>query len=74
MIGVSSMWTACKYEEIYPIKLDTMYDKITRKKFTKTEIIQKESDILCALNFNMEEVNVYDIVKNLACNYVNNFS
>ena len=59
LIGVASMWTACKYEEIYPIKLDTMYDKIARKKFTKTEIIQKESDILCALNFKMEEVRYF---------------
>lgn len=70
LIGVASMWSACKYEEIYPIKLETMYDKIARKKFTRQEILQKESDILCALSFRMEEVNVYDIAKNLTCTFV----
>ena len=54
MIGVASMWSACKYEEIYPIKLETMYDKIARKKFTRNEILNKESEILAALCFRME--------------------
>ncbi len=62
------MFSASKYEEIYPIKLDTMYDRIARKKFKRTEILEKQSELLCGLNFRMEEVNIYDILKNVACN------
>lgn len=46
-----------------------MYDRIARKKFKKTEILEKESEILEVLGFRMEEVNVYELVKNLSCNF-----
>ena len=35
LVGVVSMFSAAKYEEIYPFKLNVIYDKICRKKFTK---------------------------------------
>ena len=41
LIGVAAMFSACKYEQIYPIKLETMYDRIARKKFKRTEILEK---------------------------------
>lgn len=28
--------------------------------------------MICALNFRMEEVNVYDLVKNATCNFITN--
>ena len=37
-IGVSSMWMACKYEEIYPFKLSLVYEKIAHKKISKEAI------------------------------------
>jgi hypothetical protein len=70
LIGVASMFSACKYEEIYPIKLDTMFDRIARKKFKKADILNKESEILQDLNFRLEEVNTYDLVKNAACTFL----
>lgn len=39
LVGVASMFIASKYEEIYPLKLNTLYDKICRKKFCKREVI-----------------------------------
>lgn len=36
LIGLTAMFTATKYEEIHPLKLNTLFDKIARKKFTKT--------------------------------------
>lgn len=36
LIGVAAMFSACKYQEIYPIKLETMFDRIARKKFKRT--------------------------------------
>lgn len=43
LIGVTTMFAAAKYEEIHPLKLSVVYDKIARKKFRKDEILQKES-------------------------------
>lgn len=39
LIGVGCMFTAAKYEEIYPFKLNAIQDKICRKKFNKCQII-----------------------------------
>ena len=36
LIGVASMFIATKYEEIRPLKLDLLYEKIARKKFRKS--------------------------------------
>jgi hypothetical protein len=36
LIGISSMFLASKYEEIHPLKLDVLFDKIARKKFRKS--------------------------------------
>lgn len=36
LIGVTAMFSAAKYEEIHPLKLSVIYDKIARKKFKKT--------------------------------------
>ncbi len=41
LIGVTSMFSASKYEEIHPLKLNIIYDKIARKKFKRQEILEK---------------------------------
>jgi len=38
LIGVASMFMASKYEEIYPVKLSVVYEKIAHKKLTKDDI------------------------------------
>jgi hypothetical protein len=46
LVGVTSMFAAAKYEEIHPLKLSVVYDKISRKKFKKSEILDKETEII----------------------------
>jgi hypothetical protein len=41
LIGVTAMFAAAKYEEIHPLKLSVIYDKIARKKFKRSEILEK---------------------------------
>ena len=53
LIGVSSMFSAAKYEEIHPLKLSVIYEKIARKKFKKVDILDKESEIIKVLNFKL---------------------
>ena len=54
LIGVASMFSAAKYQEIHPLKLQVIFDKIARKKFKKEEILGKESEIITCLNFKLE--------------------
>ena len=68
LIGVTCMFTASKYEEIYPFKLNAIYDKICRKKFAKKEIIEMEEQLLQALDFELQQVTPLDLITHMLCN------
>jgi G2/mitotic-specific cyclin-B, other len=52
LVGVTSLFIACKYEEIYPPELkDFVY--ITDKAYTKSDILLMEKEILNVLNFDI---------------------
>lgn len=42
LVGVACIFIACKYEEIYPLKLRVIHEKIAHRKLSKEEIIKKE--------------------------------
>ncbi len=46
LCGVTAMFIAAKYEEIHPMKLSVVHEKIAHKKLTIEQIKRKESDIL----------------------------
>lgn len=56
LIGVTSMFSASKYEEIYPFKLNAIYDKICRKKFPRKDLIDMEEQLLASLSFELQQV------------------
>ena len=62
LIGATCMFVAAKNEEIYPLKLSALYDKICRKKFAKDQILQMEEEILQTLEFNLQQTTLYDLV------------
>ncbi|CAD8211569.1 unnamed protein product [Paramecium octaurelia] len=62
LIGVTTMFMACKFEEIYPVKLQIVHEKIAHKKLTKDEIKDKETNILTALDFNFIGITVLDVI------------
>jgi len=35
LVGVTAMFSASKYEEVQPFKLNVIFDKIARKKFKR---------------------------------------
>ena len=59
------MFSAAKNEEIHPLKLQVIYDKIARKKFKKTEILEKESEVILNINFMLDEPTVYDLTRHI---------
>ena len=52
LVGVTSMFIASKYEDIYPPEVKD-FSYITDHAYTKKEILNMEIDILSSLNFNI---------------------
>jgi hypothetical protein len=67
LVGVTSIYIATKIEEVYPIKLKTVEEKIAHKKISEREILDKENDILRAMSFNVLGESIYDIACLLLC-------
>jgi hypothetical protein len=65
LIGATCMFMATKAEEIYPIKLSALYDKICRKKFAKEQILGMEEEILQTLEFDLQQTTLFDLVQHL---------
>ena len=62
LIGVASMFMASKYIDIYPLRIKTVYEKISHKKLSIAEIIEKESEISQVLGYNVGTPNAWDFV------------
>ena len=69
LIEITSMFIACKYEEIYPPKLkDHVY--ITDQTYTKEDIILMELSILAKLNFDVTFIsNTFSFLRNYKRKY-----
>jgi len=65
LVGVTTMFMAAKFEEIYPMRLSVVHEKIAHKKLSIEEIMQKEGEILQALNFNLVSATIHDFVSNV---------
>jgi hypothetical protein len=51
LTGVVCMFIASKYEDVQPLLLKTVFEKIGHQKLSKEQILAKEQDILQALGF-----------------------
>ena len=61
IIGVVSMLIATKMDEVYPLKIKTVYDKIVHKKIDKRDIIDIEARIAEKLGFVLNVWSFYDL-------------
>lgn len=55
------MFIACKYEEIYPIRIKILQERIAHNKLTDEQIRNMEAEILETLNFNLLGTSPYEI-------------
>ena len=65
LVGVGAMFMATKYEDIYPLKLNALHEKICRKKFSKNQILSMEEDILNCMEFQLQSPTLMDIVEHV---------
>ena len=63
LIGVASMFLASKYEDILPLRMDTVHEKIGHKKLTPASIRNCEEDMLTTLGYFLQAPTVYEFAK-----------
>jgi hypothetical protein len=59
-IGVTSMYLASKYEDIFPLHSKIVSDKIAHKAIPAKDILKKEDEFLRAFDFQVDFVTHYD--------------
>ena len=78
LIGVAAMFMASKYEDIYPLRLKIVHEKIAHKKLSCLEIKEKETDISVGLGFILGKPTQWDFInffiEEIFFTQVNNFA
>ncbi len=62
LLGVTTMFMASKYQDIYPLRLKVVYEKIAHKKLSLEEIKSKEEEVSRALNYIVGKPNQWDFI------------
>jgi len=62
LIGVTSMFIASKYQDIYPLRLKIVQDKIAHNKLTCQEIKNKEDEMMRYLGYNIGLPTIWDFI------------
>ena len=62
LIGVTCMFLASKYQDIYPLRLKIMHEKIAHKKLSCDEIKKKEEEITKYLNYSIGKPTMWDFI------------
>ncbi len=55
------MLIATKMDEVYPLKIKTVYEKIVHKKIDKKELLEMEGRMIHKLGFKLNVWSFYDI-------------
>ena len=63
IMGVTTMFIASKYEDIYPLKMKLVYEKIAHKKISVDKIKSLEMDILKTINYKIPAPTSLDFLK-----------
>lgn len=63
VVGVTSMFIASKFEDIYPLKMKTVFEKIAHKKLEIQKIKDLELDIMKSINYKIHAPTVLDFLK-----------
>ena len=63
IIGVTTMFIASKYEDIYPLKMKMVFEKIAHRKLPIEDMKSLELDILRAINYHIPAPTVLDFLR-----------
>jgi cyclin B len=60
LLGLTAVFISIKFEELWPISLDELIVKAGHSKYTKSDLIAKEKEILLSLGFKVQNKNIYE--------------
>jgi hypothetical protein len=63
IIGVTAMFVASKYEDIYPLKMKMVFEKIAHKKLSIDKIKSLEMEILKVISYRIPAPTSLDFLK-----------
>lgn len=63
VVGVTAMFIGSKFEDIYPLKMKTVFEKIAHKKLEIQRIKDLELDILSSIQYKIHAPTVLDFLK-----------
>jgi hypothetical protein len=63
VIGVTCMFIASKFEDIYPLKMKTVFEKIAHKKIDIQKIKELELDIMKNIEYKIHTPTILDFLK-----------
>jgi hypothetical protein len=63
VLGVTSMFVASKFEDIYPLKMKTVHEKIAHSKLDVEKIKNLELDIMRIIKYKIHAPTVLDFLK-----------
>jgi len=63
VVGVTTMFIASKFEDIYPLKMKTVFEKIAHKKLEIEKIKSLELEIMKSINYKIHAPTVLDFLK-----------
>jgi hypothetical protein len=66
LIGVTSMFIASKFQDIYPLRLKTVHEKIAHRKLSTQDIKGKEEEITKSLNYIIGKASQWEFT----CNFI----
>ena len=62
LIGITCILIASQFEDLFPIQMNELINKIGYKLFTKNEIINKEIEIISTIGFSLFNSTTYDFI------------
>ena len=62
LIGVVSMFIASKYQDLVPLKMVVVEEKISHGKFSAREILKKEEEILTTIDYDITKPSSWDFI------------
>lgn len=66
MTGIICMFIATKYEDIVPLLMRTIVNKVGHNKFTKQQVMEKETEVLKVLQFNLGSPTVLEHLERMS--------
>jgi len=61
--GVAAMFLASKYEDIYPLKMRDVYEKIGHKRLTQQKIKSMELELLKVIDYKVQAPTTLEFLK-----------